>query len=181
MTRPLLLLFAGLLAPLARSAPPAAPLEPTRITCQHAEGLSTDKEMHTVLTGEVVVTGTNIRIRCDRMEITSLREAGKDEIISRQNRFKALIATGRVQITQGGREATCGRAEVYPGEDRVVLSESPTVTDKDTGWTYTGRNLYLLRGEQRIHGDEVVITGPALKDLGYERKPADELKSPDSK
>ena len=37
-------------------------------------------------------------------------------LVAKDNRFKSLIATGRVRIVQGEREASCDRAEVMPGD-----------------------------------------------------------------
>lgn len=171
---PALLLCLGLglaAAPSLRAAPAASEpaLVPTQITCNYAEAVSGEKEMTTVFTGDVVVTGTNMRLQCDRLEVISFINGPKDQIVAKENQFKSLIATGHVRIVQGSREATCGRAEVLPGENRIILSERPMVVDAETGWTYTGKNLYLLRGERRVHGEKVTFTGPAVKDLGFDK------------
>jgi len=178
MIRPYsVLLCAFLLASgAARAAEGNLTPVPTQITCEHAEAVSTDKEMTTVFTGDVQVTGTNMRISCDRLEIISYRSGEKGQVLAKENRFKSMIATGHVRINQGDREATCGRAEVLPGDNKIILTDNPMVEDKDTGWTYTGRNLTLLRGERRVHGEKVTITGPAIKDLGFDKnlKPGNE-------
>ncbi len=173
MIRYLLLtaLLALPLAPRLLAAAAAEPaLVPTQITCNYAESVRTDKEMNTVFTGDVVVTATNMSLRCDRLEVVSFVGGAKDEIIAKENQFKSLIAIGHVRIVQGSREATCGRAEVLPGDDKIILSERPLVVDAETGWTYSGKNLYLLRGERRVHGEKVTFTGPAVKDLGFDKK-----------
>lgn len=173
MIRHLLLtaLLALPLAPRLLAAAAAEPaMVPTQITCNYAESVRTDKEMNTVFTGDVVVTATNMSLRCDRLEVVSFVGGAKDEIIAKENQFKSLIAIGHVRIVQGAREATCGRAEVLPGDDKIILSERPLVVDAETGWTYSGKNLYLLRGERRVHGEKVTFTGPAVKDLGFDKK-----------
>jgi lipopolysaccharide export system protein LptA len=89
--------------------------------------------------------------------------------------FKSLVATGNVRIVQGDREATCGRAEVFPGEDRIVLSEDPVVRSLDDQYVAAGPRLVLYRGQRRavIEGtteERVRITLPAIKDLGFEEE-----------
>jgi len=172
MIRPSSVLLCALLLAVgtARAAEGNLTPVPTQITCDHAEAVSTDKEMTTVFTGDVQVTGTNLHISCDRMEIISLRSGDKGQVLSKENRFRSLVATGHVRINQGDREATCGRAEVLPGDNKIILTENPMVEDKDTGWVYTSRgSLTLLRGERRVHGEKVTITGPAIKDLGFDK------------
>lgn len=140
--------LSGALASLAaKEAPPPVP---TEITSEHFESRSTDTEMTTLFTGEVVVTGTNLRITCDRIEVISLRVGEESQVVARQNRFKSLIATGRVKIVQGDREALCGRAVVLPGDDKITLTDHPVVIDHGANITWTGDNLMLLRGERRV-------------------------------
>ena len=172
MIRPaaLLLLAALLAAPagLAVAADTDSGV-PTEITCDHFEGVSTDSEMTTVLTGNVIVTGTDLRITCDRLEVVSYRSGPKEDLLTHRNRFKSLIATGHVRIVQGDREATCGRAVVLPGENRITLTDEPTVVDRKYNVTYYGQSLELLRGERRVHGEKVRFIAPPLKDLGFDK------------
>lgn len=168
-------------------AAPEPPMQPTEITSDHFESRSTDTEMFTLCTGSVTVTGTNIRIVCDRLEIVSLRFGEKDQVIAKKNKFKSLIAIGRVKITQGDREATCGRAVVLPGEDKITLTETPMVEDKGAGATWLGENLVLLRGERRVFGDKVRMILPPVKDLSFDKNkpltppPAGQPAAPEAK
>ncbi len=78
-----------------------------------------------------------------------------------------------MRIVQGDREATCGRAEVFPNEDRIVLSENPVVRSFDDEYVASGPRLLLYRGQRRavIEGnneERARITLPAMKDLGFE-------------
>jgi lipopolysaccharide export system protein LptA len=70
---------------------------------------------------------------------------------------------------QGLREATCGRAEVLPRDDRITLTENPAVTDHGNGTVCTGDKLVLLKGQRRVLGDHVHITAPPIKDLGFDK------------
>ena len=95
----------------------------------------------------------NISLSCDRLEaITtrSQRDIIKDEektALGQVGKFKRMLATGRVRIEQGDRVATCGRAEVLPGEEKITLTEDPMVRDGES--TVVGETITLFRGERR--------------------------------
>ena len=167
-------LLAGLLTAVALHAGEPA-LEDTVLTSDHLDSRSSGNEVLTILWDNVTVTGTNLRITCDRVELVSLRPDDSTQLIAKQNRFKSLVATGHVKIVQSdsNREATCGRAEVLPGEDRITLTENPRVVDLDADgkpeWTWTGDKLLLLRGERKVQGENVRITAPPIKDLGFDK------------
>jgi len=146
-------------------------LKPTEITSDDFESVMTEKEMTTTFLGNVVVTGSNIRITCDRLVVVSIALGGdKDQLVAKQSRFKSLVATGRVKIEQEERTASCGRAEVFPDEDRITLTENPIVEDKAHKVTWTGDYLWLLRGERRVQGKNARIIGPPIKDLGIDKE-----------
>ncbi len=76
---------------------------------------------------------------------------------------------------QGDREATCGRPEVLPRDDKVILTENPVVIDHGTDWTNAGEKIILYRGQRRVVVEKPRIVGPAIKDLGFDKdKPAAE-------
>lgn len=153
---------------LITSAVVAAP-QTTEITSESMEMWSTDTETRGTFSGNVVVTGTNLKLTCDRLEITASRIGDKTATIGTLEKFKYLLASGKVRIVQGDREATCGRAEVFPREDRIDLTERPMVIDHGTEATYVGDKLQLFRGERRVKGDGVQITLPGIKDLGFDK------------
>lgn len=161
-----LLLLAALPATAAETE---APL--TVITSQNLDMQSTDDESTFLFTGLVSVSGNNIKLTCDRLEAVTLRTQkdilrDKDKnSLGQVGKFKSMLATGRVRIEQGDRVATCGRAVVLPGEERITLTEDPMVRDGDA--TAVGERITLLRGERRAIIDKARITLPALKDLGF--------------
>jgi lipopolysaccharide export system protein LptA len=161
-----LVFMASLAMPAAvRSAEPPN----TVIVSQALDMHSTDTETISVFTGNVVVTGNDLRITCDRLDVVSTRMGDKADTIGRQENFKSLLATGHVHIVQQDREASCGRAEVLPREDKVTLTENPVVIDHGNNTVATGEPLVLLRGERRVTGQNVRITLPAIKDLGFDK------------
>jgi lipopolysaccharide export system protein LptA len=166
--------FLSLMCVAVLTAVHAAPLPPTVIECDGlAETVSTDTETIATFRDKVVVTGTDLKLYCDFLKVIALRKGDTESTLGGYGNFKSLVATGNVRIVQGDREATCGRAEVFPGENRIVLSESPVVRSLDNEYVATGPRLVLYRGERRavIEGqpdERARITLPPLKDLGFE-------------
>ena len=144
---------------------------PTEITSQSLEMWSTpdSSETHAIFTGNVTVTGNEIKLTCDRLEILAERIGDKTATIGTIDKFKFLIATGKVNIVQGDREANCGRAEVYPREEKIVLTDKPVVVDHANGTVATGDVIEMLRGQRRVTSSNVHVTFPAIKDLSYDK------------
>jgi hypothetical protein len=166
-----LLLLCGCALVLAASARAEAPAQKTTLDCDHAEMWSIGNETRGVCTGSVTLVGTDLKIICDRLEFVALGIGDKSSTLPTLDKFKYMLATGHVVITQADREATCGRAEVLPREDKVVLTENPVLIDRATEWTSAGEKITLLRGERRVIVDKSRVTGPAIRDLGYEKSP----------
>ncbi len=144
------------------------PAETTTIESEQLDMRSTDTETVSVLTGKVVLTGTNLHLTCDRLEIVALRTGDPKATIGKVDSFKSLVATGNVRIIQGDREAACGRAEVLPGSDKITLTGQPVIVDHAINWRWTGDELEMLRGERQIRGKNARFTGPPIKDLGVD-------------
>lgn len=145
------------------------PVAPTEITSNELDMWSTDEETNGVFTLNVVVTGTNLKITCDRLEVIATRIGDKAVTVGKLEKFKYLLATGRVHIVQGDREANCGRAEVFPREDKIVLTENPVVIDKSNGSVAAGDRITMLRGQRRVQVDKPRVTLPEIKDLGFDK------------
>ena len=144
------------------------PLEPqaTTLTADDLDMRSTPTETTAICTGNVVLEGTNMKIACDRLEIRASRLGDRDATIGEFKGFKYLLATGNVRLVQGDREATCGRAEVLPAEERVVLYDDPVVIDRSSDFIAAGSKITLFRGERRLKVENPQLTGPAIDDLG---------------
>ena len=157
-----------LVAPQLRAAdePP-----PTEITATKLEMWTNpdSTETHAIFTGNVTVTGNEIKLTCDRLEIRAERIGDKSDTIGTIDKFKFLIATGKVNIVQGDREANCGRAEVYPREDKIILMENPVVIDHGNGTVATGDMIEMLRGKRSVNMTNVHATFPAIKSLSYDK------------
>ncbi len=150
----------------------AAAEKTTDIVATSMELWGTDVQTEGIFNGNVVVTGTNMKMTCDRLQIIASRIGDKTITVGKLDKFKYLLATGNVHMVQGDREAFCGRAELYPREDRIVLTEKPVAIDHGSDATYTGDELDLYRGERRVKGKHVQLTFPPIKDLGFDKKQA---------
>ncbi|MBX7122619.1 MAG: LptA/OstA family protein [Opitutaceae bacterium] len=153
----------------AASLKGAPDVPPTVIESTSLEMRSTDAEITAVFDQNVVVTGNNLRISCDHLEVVATRIGDATETVGKPDKFRSLIAMGRVHIVQGDREVTCGRAEVFPGDEKIILTENPVVIDKSGPYVASGTRIVLLRGERRLFGDNIKLTGPGLKDLGFDK------------
>lgn len=161
--RPLPVLALLAAVSLVRAAPVAP--QPTELRAVQLEMTSTDTETTAIATDNVILTGTNLRITCDQLTVIAHRIGDNDATIPTVERFKYILATGNVHIVQGDREATAARAEVFPLEERIVLSGAPVVIDHSTGINATGEPIILLRGQRAIQGKNVKITAPPIQDL----------------
>ena len=155
----------------AAQAQEAAP-QPTVLTCDHSDIWTVGNETHALCTGSVTLTGTDLRILCDRLEMTAENIGDKTSTIPTLDKFNYLLAIGHVRIVQGDREATCGRAEVLPRDNKIVLTQEPVVIDRGTGWTEAGETITVLRGERRVIVEKPRMTGPPVKDLGFNQEEA---------
>jgi lipopolysaccharide export system protein LptA len=166
------LLLALIALPLAAQDAPELP--PTTITSQQLDMRTTDKESTFLFTGLVTVTGNQIELTCDELEVIALRpDEDINAAIGELGRFKSLIAKGRVKIIQGDRVATCGRAEVLPGEEKIILTENPLVRDGQSA--VTGERMVLFRGERRAVVESGAsgparVTLPPIRDLGFPKE-----------
>ena len=148
---------------------------PTVITCE-GEGQMTSTDTETTITfrDKVVVTGTDLKLNCDFLQVVVRRKGDVTATLGKIDRFRSMLATGNVLLVQGDREAACGRAEVLPEQDRVILTENPVVVDRDQKTRMTGEKITLLNGQRQVLVEKPSLTGPPVKDLGFDKdkKPA---------
>jgi len=163
-----------LILPVRAQPAPAAPVTapiPTELRSEKLQMTSTDDETTAVATGNVILTGTNLRITCDQLTLVATRIGDKDATLGAVEKFKYILATGDVRIVQGDRESTSQRAEVFPREDKVVLSESPVIIDHSNGFAGAGEKITLFRGKREVFIEQPRFTGPPVGDLGATAKP----------
>ncbi len=161
----------------AAAKPPATPPVPTEILSGAAEAVSTEKETTFTFSNGVTVTGTNLQMTCRELVVVALRSGDAAATLGKQENFKSLVATGGVRIIQNDREALAEKAEIFPGEDMVVLSGNPVIRGTKDQWEQSGvgQRLVLYRGQRRAvfagpEGTRNRLLLPPLKDLGYDKE-----------
>ncbi|MFP4357318.1 MAG: LptA/OstA family protein [Puniceicoccaceae bacterium] len=168
------LLLAGALAalPLRAEPPPGEESERTVIESERLSVIHTEQGNRFIFSGNVRVTGSDFEAECDRMEVRTTAGRGEDDGFGA---IEVVEATGNVRVLQGGREATAGKAFIYPAENRVVLEDGPAV--RDGRGTVTGHRMILRGAEGRIEvepGPEGNRPRVELPDLDAVRKSAEE-------
>jgi lipopolysaccharide export system protein LptA len=148
-----------------------APVVPTELRSVQLVMTSTDDETTALATGNVILTGTNLRITCDQLTVVATRIGDKTATVGTLEKFKYILATGNVRIVQGDRESTSQRAEVFPREDKVVLSEEPVIIDHSNGFVAAGEKITLFRGKREVLVEKPRFTGPPVGDLGATAAP----------
>ncbi len=172
-----LLALLGLL-PLARAQENGETTD-TVITGDNLEMLSGDEKSEFHITGRVQVIGTNLRLTCDELHITSVKRGDPSDTIGKIGKVTEIIAIGNVHVEQKGRSASGGRAAFFPEEGKVLLTERPVVTDAQG--TVSGTEIEWFHGQRRalVRGGEqrVKVTLPHLPDLGPDEGAADQAES----
>ena len=129
-----------------------------------------------LLTENVVVIATNMRLECDKLEVFASRTAEDPSDIGQFGAIKEIIATGNVRIEQAERTATCQKAIVQPNQERIVLTGNPVV-EQPGGRLVTFNpedEIILNRGNGKISINtkgprKLRLTSTAIKDLGFEQ------------
>ncbi len=129
----------------------------------------------------VTITGNNLLVKCDNLEVTASRSGEAEATIGRIGVIKKIVAIGSVEIFQAGRAALAGRAELLPAEDKIILTDSPQILDRKA--TVSGWRITLLKGNRTaivennpddIGGSRPTVVLDALPNLGFdENKNAD--------
>ncbi len=127
-------------------------------------------------TGNIKLTGTNLIVTCDALEVQTERNETPEISTKELGNISSIIATGNVSISQRGRTATAGRAEVYPNDDKIVLTDNPKVADNQ-GNVVTGAKITLFRGVgkvvvERDMKSRVRVSSSSLPDLGFSEEEA---------
>jgi lipopolysaccharide transport protein LptA len=125
----------------------------TTILSQTLEMISSDTLNTFYFTGNVQVDSSNLRMTADKMVVLSARgEAAepkepKKKAATPLGTIQKIVAAGGVHIFQKDKEATSGRAEFFPGEGKMVLTDNPKVTDNKT--VVSGWRITLYRDQRR--------------------------------
>jgi lipopolysaccharide export system protein LptA len=118
----------------------------TVVRSDSLEMTSTPERNYFYFSDNVTITGKNLLVKCDNLEVTASRSGEAEATIGRIGVIKKFVAIGSVVIYQAGRAALAGRAELLPAEDKIILTDSPRILDRKavvSGWRIT-----LLKGNR---------------------------------
>jgi lipopolysaccharide transport protein LptA len=109
---------------------------------------------HLGFVGSVKVERAGMRMRAQRLTVTLAPGASAGE----KRTIERMVAEGEVTFIYGERTATAGRAEYDPVAAKVVLTETPTVTDPSM--TVVGRRITidLATQESTVEGGAFTFT-----------------------
>lgn len=139
----------------------------TIITSERAELQNTGADAYTVFEENVRLTGTNLEVTCDKLEVfgEQIDDPEKESGTLGKIRPRRVLATGNVIILQAGRKATAEMLEILPQEDKIILSGNPVVTDIQG--TAAGDRITFFRGDQRFIVERPRIEMRSLPNLGF--------------
>lgn len=158
----------------------------TTILSETLEMVSTDDENVFYFTNNVRAQGNNLSMTADQVVVRAVRlpeENDDDDTLGSIGTIKTIVATGNVVIDQEGRKAKSGKAEFFPTEGKMVLTENPTVIDNKaivSGWRIT-----LIQGERRVMVEQdpngtqrPSVNLSQMPDLGFDEEPEPAAQQP---
>jgi lipopolysaccharide export system protein LptA len=164
---------------IAQEDAPDLEMEDTIFTGDFLEMISGDEVSEFHLLGNVTVLGTNLHMTSDELHIKAIKKGDKDATIAEMGKITEFLAIGNVHIEQSGRTAEAGRAELFPEDKTVVLTENPVVTDQQG--TVSGTKVTWSHGDRRakVEGTVKVVLG-AIPNSGFDpdKKGEEDKKAP---
>ena len=147
----------------------------TVVRSESLEMTSTPELNYFYFSNNVTITGNNLLVKCDNIEVTASRSVEAEATIGRIGVIKKIVAIGSVEIFQAGRAALAGRAELLPAEDKIILTDSPQILDRKA--TVSGWRITLLKGNRTAivennpdgtDGSRPTVVLDALPNLGFD-------------
>lgn len=108
----------------------------------------------------VSYTDATISMTCDELEVHSRRLKPENAPETPDEKQKAeilkVVAAGNVEAKQEGRMLKCGKAEIFPQEERIELTKNPNVAVPAENFTLAGKRCEIFSKKKNInvYGDE---------------------------
>lgn len=108
----------------------------------------------------VTYKDATISMTCDELEVHSrrLKSENLPELSDKKQKAEILkvVADGNVKAEQEGRILKCGKAEIFPQEERIELTRNPNVAVPAENFALAGMRCEIFRKERNInvYGDE---------------------------
>jgi hypothetical protein len=152
----------------------------TEITSDRLEMENKESGNHFRFYDNVRVLGDNLSVACNYLEVVSERAvknkasapvAAEAVGAPQMGAIMKITAKDHVRIEQAGRVATCGLAEIFPRDGKLILTESPILTDANG--RVEGHRIVLFKDERRAivdpypQGGRTKVVLPSIPDLGF--------------
>jgi lipopolysaccharide export system protein LptA len=121
---------------------------PTTIDSDMAELVTTKDGHRFYFSGNVVVTGTDLLLNCDELEILSTRETNSSKSSANVGKISLMVARGKVSIKQKGSHGTGDKATMQADTGVFLLHGSPAVLIDERG-KLEGNEIVFERGKGR--------------------------------
>lgn len=147
------------------------PKEGQPISIRADKMMAKNNENKIVFEDNVEVSQGDLWMRADRVEVFFGVETGStsvqtpfilgDQTVKEIHRIEAV---GNVDLKQGNRRATAGHAVYHHEEEKIILTESPVVWEKD--YKVAGKTMTFFLNENRsvVEESQVVIQNTGVKE-----------------
>jgi lipopolysaccharide export system protein LptA len=121
---------------------------PTTIESNTAELVTIKGGHRFYFSGDVVVVGTELLLKCDELEILSTRESNSSKSGTKIGKISLMVARGKVSIKQKGSLGRGDKATMQADTGLFILVGSPAVLVDERG-KLEGNEIVFERGKGR--------------------------------
>ncbi len=161
----------------ASANPTAKPSQPVIIVSDKLEIHQEPRLNRFLFSGNILVTDGNCQTKCDALEVLADRSgpakpaASAPPPVNTSGRtpeglgvghIEHIVASNHVVTTQGYLEARGDTAELFPGDQRVVLSGSPQVRESSSDALLEGGQIVWWRDREEVDVEPIpdLLNGP---------------------
>lgn len=101
---------------------------------------------------KVHMVGDDMDAFCDELEVIARKDGEGGVGVSNADNVEKIIARGNVIMEQEDRTIKAGRAEIFPGEGKLVLENNPEVISKDKGLVKGNRIVFYKDDKAYVEG-----------------------------
>lgn len=110
-----------------------------------------------IFDGDVKITGTEFNASCEKVDV----EIKPDPRGNRK--IQTIIMREKIKIFYGMRTASAGRADIYPEQEIISLTESPVIMEQDKT-KIRGSKITYTKGVASATFENATITLPSIGD-----------------
>lgn len=122
----------------------------------HSDSLEVDQQKRVIVfEGKVKAQSDDMVVDCEKMIVYYTENPSRGESAVESRKIDRIIALGNVRVNRSdGSMANAGKAVFYQGEDKIVLTDNPSVRQGQD--LVEGERITILLSEQRsiVEGSE---------------------------